>query len=89
MPEDQELVEEIMGGSQAAMEVLTRNIISPSTPLSIKILVLKEGRLLHKETPEKLLAGIGDKVWSVLADEMDIEHRKCSQNAIPVYVQCT
>jgi ABC-type multidrug transport system ATPase subunit len=58
--------------SSRRIVILSTHIVSDIELIAKEILVLKEGRLLHKETPEKLLAGIGDKVWSVLADEKDI-----------------
>jgi ABC-2 type transport system ATP-binding protein len=53
--------------------LLSTHIVSDIEYIAKEILVLKEGQLIHKETPQKLLKGIAEKVWTVMVGESDIE----------------
>lgn len=54
--------------------LLSTHIVSDIEFIAKEILVLKQGQLIEKETPQKLLKGIEDKVWTVRVDEAEIVH---------------
>lgn len=52
--------------------LLSTHIVSDIEFIAKEVLVLKGGQLIQKETPEKLLKGIEDKVWSVTVGDSEI-----------------
>jgi len=52
--------------------LLSTHIVSDIEFIAKEILVLKEGQLIQKETPQKLLKGIEDKVWTVIVEDTEI-----------------
>jgi ABC-2 type transport system ATP-binding protein len=52
--------------------LLSTHIVSDIEVIAKEILVLKNGRLIEKETPQKLLKGIEDKVWTAFVSEAEI-----------------
>ncbi|MBE4909241.1 ABC transporter ATP-binding protein [Bacillus luteolus] len=60
--------------SKDRIVLLSTHIVSDIEFIAKEILVLKDGKLISQETPQKLLKGIEDKVWSVLVTEEEIVH---------------
>ncbi|MBE4909183.1 ABC transporter ATP-binding protein [Bacillus luteolus] len=54
--------------------LLSTHIVSDIEFIAKEILVLKDGRLIEKETPQKLLKGIEDKVWTAFVSEAEISN---------------
>ncbi|WP_227938801.1 ABC transporter ATP-binding protein [Alkalihalobacillus deserti] len=54
--------------------LLSTHIVSDIEVIAKEILVLKNGRLIEKETPQKLLKGIEDKVWTAFVSEAEISN---------------
>jgi ABC-2 type transport system ATP-binding protein len=52
--------------------LLSTHIVSDIEYIAKEVLVLKEGRLIKKETPQKLLKDIEGSVWTVIVDEAEI-----------------
>lgn len=52
--------------------VLSTHIVSDIEFIAKEVLILKEGQLIKKETPQRLLKGIEDKVWTLVIDENEI-----------------
>ena len=53
--------------------LLSTHIVSDIEFIAKEVLILKEGKLIQKESPNHLLAGIADKVWSLTAKEDELE----------------
>ncbi|XXM70811.1 ABC transporter ATP-binding protein [Lysinibacillus sphaericus] len=53
--------------------LLSTHIVSDIEFIAKEVLILKEGKLIQKESPNQLLAGIADKVWSLTAQEEELE----------------
>ncbi|MGD6967390.1 ABC transporter ATP-binding protein [Rossellomorea vietnamensis] len=53
--------------------LLSTHIVSDIEFIAKEVLILKEGKLIKKESPDTLLAGIDEKVWSVTANEEELE----------------
>jgi ABC-2 type transport system ATP-binding protein len=54
--------------------LLSTHIVSDIEFIAREVLILKSGKLIKKETPQDLLHGINDKVWTVVVDESDIPY---------------
>jgi ABC-2 type transport system ATP-binding protein len=54
--------------------LLSTHIVSDIEFIAKEILVLKDGQLIEKETPQKLLKGIEDKVWTAFVSEAEISN---------------
>ncbi|WP_075619891.1 ABC transporter ATP-binding protein [Paenisporosarcina indica] len=54
--------------------LLSTHIVSDIEFIAKEVLILKEGQLIKKETPQKLLQGIENKVWSISVEEKDISY---------------
>lgn len=54
--------------------LLSTHIVSDIEFIAKEVLILKKGQLIKKETPQKLLEGINNKVWTVLVPEEEIIH---------------
>jgi ABC-2 type transport system ATP-binding protein len=54
--------------------LLSTHIVSDIEFIAKEVLILKNGRLLHKRNPQELLNEIAGKVWLVPATESDISH---------------
>ncbi|HET7627079.1 MAG TPA: ABC transporter ATP-binding protein [Bacillales bacterium] len=54
--------------------LLSTHIVSDIEFIAKEVLIMKAGRVVQKETPQALLGGIQDKVWSVSAAETEIPH---------------
>lgn len=54
--------------------LLSTHIVSDIEVIAKEILILKNGRLIEKETPQKLLKGIEDKVWTAFVSEAEISN---------------
>lgn len=54
--------------------LLSTHIVSDIEFIAKEVLILKAGKLIKKETPQVLLKGIEEKVWSVTVDEAEISH---------------
>ncbi|MDK7669162.1 ABC transporter ATP-binding protein [Cytobacillus oceanisediminis] len=54
--------------------LLSTHIVSDIEFIAREVLILKEGKLVQKETPKELLQSIKDKVWTVFVDESEIPH---------------
>ena len=52
--------------------LLSTHIVSDIEFIAKEVMILKEGCLIHKETPQKLLKGIENSVWSLLVEESAI-----------------
>jgi ABC-2 type transport system ATP-binding protein len=52
--------------------LLSTHIVSDIEFIAKEVLILKDGQLVKKETPQSLLKGIEDKVWTLLANENEI-----------------
>lgn len=52
--------------------LLSTHIVSDIEFIAKEVLILKEGRLIKKETPQKLLKGLDAKVWMITVDEAEI-----------------
>lgn len=52
--------------------LLSTHIVSDIEFIAREVVILKEGKLLRKESPQMLLDGIADKVWSVVVGESEI-----------------
>lgn len=53
--------------------LLSTHIVSDIEFIAKEVLILKEGKLIQKESPNYLLAGIAEKVWSLTAKEEELE----------------
>ncbi|EDL66545.1 ABC transporter ATP-binding protein [Bacillus sp. SG-1] len=53
--------------------LLSTHIVSDIEFIAKEVLILKEGKLIQKESPNHLLTGIADKVWSLTAKEDELE----------------
>jgi ABC-2 type transport system ATP-binding protein len=53
--------------------LLSTHIVSDIEFIAKEVLILKEGKLIQKESPNRLLAGIAEKVWSLTAKEEELE----------------
>ncbi|WP_113928102.1 ABC transporter ATP-binding protein [Bacillus sp. P14.5] len=53
--------------------LLSTHIVSDIEFIAKEVLILKEGKLIKKESPDTLLAGIGERVWSLTASEEELE----------------
>jgi ABC-2 type transport system ATP-binding protein len=53
--------------------LLSTHIVSDIEFIAKEVLILKEGRLLKKESPNHLLAGLDQKVWSLTSKEEELE----------------
>ncbi|KZE69092.1 ABC transporter ATP-binding protein [Fictibacillus phosphorivorans] len=49
--------------------ILSTHIVSDIEFIAKEVLILKEGQVVKKETPQTLLKGIEDKVWTLLIDD--------------------
>ncbi|MCH1627044.1 ABC transporter ATP-binding protein [Ferdinandcohnia quinoae] len=54
--------------------LLSTHIVSDIEFIAKEVLILKDGQLIKKETPQELLAGIEDKVWEVTVAEKEVSH---------------
>jgi ABC-2 type transport system ATP-binding protein len=52
--------------------LLSTHIVSDIEFIAKEVLILKEGQLVKKETPQTLLKGIEDKVWTLVINESEI-----------------
>jgi ABC-2 type transport system ATP-binding protein len=52
--------------------LLSTHIVSDIEFIAKEVLILKEGELVKQETPQALLKGIEDKVWTLVIDENEI-----------------
>lgn len=52
--------------------LLSTHIVLDIEFIAKEVLILKEGRLIKKETPQKLLKGLDAKVWMITVDEAEI-----------------
>ncbi|MFE1245153.1 ABC transporter ATP-binding protein [Fictibacillus sp. NPDC058756] len=52
--------------------LLSTHIVSDIEFIAKEVLILKEGQLVKKETPQSLLKGIEDKVWTLVTNENEI-----------------
>ncbi|MDF2606780.1 MAG: transporter related protein [Bacillales bacterium] len=52
--------------------LLSTHIVSDIEFIAKEILVLKQGRLIKQDTPQNLLKGIEDKIWSVIIEESEV-----------------
>ncbi|MFD1356873.1 ABC transporter ATP-binding protein [Fictibacillus halophilus] len=52
--------------------LLSTHIVSDIEFIAKEVLILKEGQLVKKETPQTLLKGIEDKVWTLVIEEKDV-----------------
>ncbi|WP_404348204.1 ABC transporter ATP-binding protein [Sutcliffiella horikoshii] len=52
--------------------LLSTHIVSDIEFIAREVVILKDGRLLRKDSPQDLLDGIADKVWSVKVAESEI-----------------
>src|SRR5690606_25448732 len=59
--------------SSERIVLLSTHIVSDIEFIAKEVLILKAGQLIQKQTPQALLQGIADKVWSVtVSQEADI-----------------
>ncbi|WP_456274714.1 ABC transporter ATP-binding protein [Bacillus sp. AK031] len=59
--------------SENRIVLLSTHIVSDIEFIAKEVLILKEGKLIRKESPNHLLAGIAQKVWSLTAKEEELE----------------
>lgn len=52
--------------------LLSTHIVSDIEFIAKEVLILKDGHLVKKETPQSLLKGIEDKVWTLVIEESEI-----------------
>jgi ABC-2 type transport system ATP-binding protein len=52
--------------------LLSTHIVSDIEFIAKEVLILKDGQLVKKETPQSLLKGIEDKVWTLVIEEKEI-----------------
>jgi ABC-2 type transport system ATP-binding protein len=52
--------------------ILSTHIVSDIEFIAKEVIILREGQLIKKASPQQLLSGIKNKVWSVLAEEHEI-----------------
>ncbi|WNF38370.1 ATP-binding cassette domain-containing protein [Bacillaceae bacterium IKA-2] len=52
--------------------LLSTHIVSDIEFIAKEVMILKDGKLIKKETPKKLLKGIENKVWTVLVAQNEI-----------------
>jgi ABC-2 type transport system ATP-binding protein len=53
--------------------LLSTHIVSDIEFIAKEVLILREGKLIQKESPNHLLAGISHKVWSLTVQEEELE----------------
>ncbi|MDX8346336.1 ABC transporter ATP-binding protein [Rossellomorea sp. YZS02] len=53
--------------------LLSTHIVSDIEFIAKEVLILKEGKLIKKESPNHLLSGISQKVWSLTVEEEELE----------------
>lgn len=54
--------------------LLSTHIVSDIEFIAKEVLILKGGRLIQKETPQALLKGLENKVWSLLVKEEEVDY---------------
>lgn len=52
--------------------LLSTHIVSDIEYIAKEVLILKEGQLVKKETPQKLLNGLKQKVWSLVVQQEEV-----------------
>lgn len=52
--------------------LLSTHIVSDIEYIAKEVLILKEGQLVKKETPQKLLYGLKQKVWSLVVQQEEV-----------------
>jgi ABC-type multidrug transport system ATPase subunit len=66
----------LSGLSKDKIIILSTHIVSDIEYIADEVLLIKEGELIQKKTPEKLLSEMNGKVWTMILDEEEYLRNK-------------